>query len=95
VRNLTRFGDQAVDRPGSGFYLYPVETDSLAESVLAWTYLFLSVGIPVSVAVRLAAALLSRRILGSVVRHPVAHALWFAIGVAAISFLLAGVSASK
>jgi len=23
--NLTRFGDQAVDRPGSGFYLYPVE----------------------------------------------------------------------
>jgi hypothetical protein len=72
-----------------------METESLAESFLAWTCLFLSVGIPVSLVVRLAAAPVSRRIRGSIVRHPVAHALWFALAVAAISFLLAGVSASK
>jgi hypothetical protein len=57
--------------------------------VLGWSIFVLLVGVVASVAVRLAAALVSDRIRSSVLRHPVAHVVWLLLGLAALGLLLA------
>jgi hypothetical protein len=44
----------------------------------------LILAVPISVAVRLAAALVSERVRHSIARHPIAHSVWFAAAVAVV-----------
>ena len=48
----------------------------------------LVLALPVSVLVRLFAALFSTRVRASIARHPVAHLIWFAGGVAVVILIL-------
>jgi hypothetical protein len=54
---------------------------------VGWGILLL-VAVAASAAVRLVAALVSARVRSSVLRHPVAHIIWFLIGLSALVFML-------
>lgn len=52
-----------------------------------WSILFLA-GVAASAGVRLSAALVSVRVRSAVVHHPIAHTIWFLLGLAALVVLL-------
>jgi hypothetical protein len=55
---------------------------------MAATLLFFALVLAVvSVSIRIGGVLFSREIRDSVIRHPVAHALWLAVGMAAFLIL--------
>ena len=66
----------------------PFDHQSLAENILAGVYLIFAFGLPASVAVRLATAPFSRRIRGSILRHPILHVMWLLLGMLAAYDLL-------